>query len=512
MDLPDWLARFAAAAYRETYKATLPKRLADALTPDALAAWLASVDLADAYDGYRTRAAALADAITRVTLAAVAAGPTALAALAADLPQIANGTDLDGLPARIGPLIAPDRAPLSADAIATMHALWAWACATPQPTGRMAYWFEAYGAGGRAGRQPLDIAGPDIPAADLKHPLAPLVYAWLEAHRTAARHVPGRTGVAARQLTRWRRGEAPLFVPTADAVIVPPDAAAVQGTLPGMAPSAWPADTVIYSFWHAMIEQVIERSLDNGRSPKRARPDGLRAVRAALYIADRPHVRRRRGRVPVDVDLRHLARHLWPGDARPGRAGTEAQRFRAQDRTLDAMGLFRFGVDGGLLFPFQRAAWTPPDVLARGQQRFTMHYGERGGNGAAYDRWLMREAGADPRRFLAYLAYVCAVDRSGRVDLDAFADAVHLGLKPGRRRQRRAETLAALAWLADWRPPLLGPDNRPVLDRTGNPRADRTAPPRVVYRQVTAFGAPNALVLQRPPALPADDDAGAGDP
>ena len=183
MDLPDWLARFAAAAYRETYKATLPKRLADALTPDALVAWLADVTLADDYPAaaaYRTRAAALANAITRGTLAAVAAGPTALAALADNLPQIADGTDLDGLMARIGPLIAPDRAPLSADAIATMHALWAWACATPQPTGRMAHWFEADGPDGRTGRQPLDIAGPDIPAADLKHPLAPLVYAWLD--------------------------------------------------------------------------------------------------------------------------------------------------------------------------------------------------------------------------------------------------------------------------------------------------------------------------------------------
>ena len=166
------------------------------LTPDARAAWRAHVDLA----AVGPAAAALADAITHVTLAAVAAGPTALAALAADLPQIANGTDLDGLTARIGPLIAPDRAPLSADAIATMHTLIRW--------------LDAYGVDG------------------LAHPLAPLVYAWIEAQREAAAanlasphsvlpHVHGR------QYVLDGRGDLPML----------PDFAA-SGRGPGLVPAA----------------------------------------------------------------------------------------------------------------------------------------------------------------------------------------------------------------------------------------------------------------------------------
>ena len=59
----------AAAAYLAGHPKAPPT-----LTPDALAAWLAHVDLAAvcpaAAADYRTRAAALADAITRVTLAA----------------------------------------------------------------------------------------------------------------------------------------------------------------------------------------------------------------------------------------------------------------------------------------------------------------------------------------------------------------------------------------------------------------------------------------------------------
>ena len=132
------------------------------LTPDALADWLDRVDLAVAYPDYaaehRTRTAALLAVVSRATLAAAVDGGD----LAADFPRL-----------------APD----GADALDTLHALWEWARAAPELTGPMEFWFEAHGADGRTGRRPLDIAGPDIPAADLQHPLAPLLDAWLDAHR-----------------------------------------------------------------------------------------------------------------------------------------------------------------------------------------------------------------------------------------------------------------------------------------------------------------------------------------
>ena len=387
--------------------------------------------------------------------------------------------------------------------MAWLHALYQWARATPQPTGGMAYWIEAYGPGGRTGRPPLDIAGPDIPDVDLKHPLAPLVAAYLDAMRPGVRHASGATGIAPKQLTgsrdRRRQGQPPLFIPPPDAVLYSPARAAamVQGELPGMV-DAWDADTVIYPFWDALARAMIERAQQWTRNPKRARYDGLRAARAALYIADRPHVRRRRGRVPVDVDLADLARELWPGTP-----AAPSQHGAALDRTLTESDAYRVGVDGGLLFPVRRTLWTPPDAIARGAQRFDVTYGVRGGNGPAYDRWLMRDAGPEPRRFLAYLAYVSAVDRGGRVDLDALADAVSLGLAPAQRRDRRHSAIEALEWLADWRPPLLGPDGRPMLDGKGKPRPDHAAAARVVYDVTRQFGGPDRLTLRRPPALPA---------
>ena len=74
-------------------------------------------------------------------------------------------------------------------------------------------------------------ARPFAPA--LKNPLAPLVAAWIDAHRTAVPHASGSTGIAPRMATRWRREVAATFEAPPDAMVVPPASARRHGLLAG---------------------------------------------------------------------------------------------------------------------------------------------------------------------------------------------------------------------------------------------------------------------------------------
>ena len=194
--------------------------------------------------------------------------------------------------------------------------------------------------------------------------------------------------------------------------------------LPGMEPdSAAPHTGPLPPFWQALIEHAIADDIQRGTHPNRARADALRVVRAALYITSRPPVKRRRGRVRMSVSTRDLVWELYPGDAARGVLRTD--RFAPTRRTLDRLDVFPQAVAGGVLFPVRRATWQAPDVLAAQSVAFDVTYPVDGGNGPAYDRTLMAEAGPEPRRFLAYLAAVFARWRREPVDLGTFASAVH---------------------------------------------------------------------------------------
>ena len=399
------------------YLAAFPNAPAT-LTADELADWLAGVNLAGLeLADYRARCEALTAHFNQAMITAAARGPDAMAVLARDLPLLNAAADLDALAVRLGPLVAPDRAALPVDTLASVHAFWVWA-RRADPT--------------------------------LRHPLAPIVRGWIDAHRPAARHAVGPTGIAPRMMTRWRRGEAPLFEAPPDAVIVPPDDAPALAYLPGMAPD-WPTYGPLPPFWADLLEHAISDARYYGAHPTRARADALRVVRLALYVTGRPPVRQRVGRQRVTTAARELAWALYPGDE--ARGVFRQDRLPALARTLDRLDLYRRTVAGGVLFPVRRAAWqADPQAVA-----FDITYPPDGGSGPAYDRRLMAAAGPDPRRFLAYLAATFAHVRGSTVDLDAFTAAVHTGLAPAgtpaARRQRRRRALDALEWLADWKPP-----------------------------------------------------------
>ena len=136
----------AVAAYLAGHPQAPPTR-----TPDARAAWLAGVDLAD----YRARCGALAAHVTTAAIVAAQRGSDALAAMARDLPRPNAAADVDALAIHVGPLVAPDRAALDPDALASVHAFWLWARRT---------------------------------APTLRHPLAPIVRGWIEANRPEEEH------------------------------------------------------------------------------------------------------------------------------------------------------------------------------------------------------------------------------------------------------------------------------------------------------------------------------------
>ena len=416
------LANMAAAVYADEYDgAALPDALADALTPDALAAWMAthppeSPDL----DAYARRMGALTRTVTAATFAAARVGSDALTALMAQLPALPDdrADTLDTLAA----ITDPETVRPTAAALDVAGALWTWAQAeAPRGDGRP--W---------------------------PHPLAPIVRGWIDAHRPAARHAVGPTGIAPRMMTRWRLGEAPLFEAPPDAVIIPPADAPALAYLPGMAPD-WPPHGPLPPFWADLLEHAISDARYYGAHPTRARVDALRVVRLALYVTGRPPVRQRVGRQRVTTAARELAWALYPGDE--ARGVFRQDRLPALARTLDRLDLYRRTVAGGVLFPVRRAAWqADPQAVA-----FDITYPPSGGSGPAYDRRLMAAAGPDPRRFLAYLSATFAHVRGSTIDLDAFTAAVHTGLAPAAtpaaRRQRRRRALDALEWLADWKPP-----------------------------------------------------------
>ena len=170
MTLADWLRQAAAALY----PAALPPALVDALTPSTLAAWLAdrpALWTSPAADGSpATRSRAVAAAVTRATLAA-ARNPRDLA----DQFPAPDAPDPPQLFAAVMPLVDPDAGPpATVGALTWLHALWQWA--------------RTYDA-------------------DLRHPLAPVLAAWLDAHRPDARP------------DRWQRATMPRLVTseTADA-------------------------------------------------------------------------------------------------------------------------------------------------------------------------------------------------------------------------------------------------------------------------------------------------------
>ena len=145
------------------------------LTPPALADWLADHPdawTADAPHGSPAdRTAALAAHVSRATLRAALQGPDAMESLAAAIPQPAAPAALaaaadpwDALAAMFAPLVDSSIPPDLAG-MAWIHALWQWAHAD---------------------------------APDLKHPVAPLAAAYLDAHRPqpAALVVYGSPGYA----------------------------------------------------------------------------------------------------------------------------------------------------------------------------------------------------------------------------------------------------------------------------------------------------------------------------
>ena len=77
---------------------------------------------------------------------------------------------------------------------------------------------------------------------------------------------------------------------------------------------------------------------------------------------------------------------------------------------------------------------------------------------------------------------------------------------PAVERGRRRDTLAALEWLRDWRPTLIGPNGRPVRDASRRVRRDGTALPQLAFDVTRGFGIPDRLVFRPPPqALPPPD-------
>ena len=287
MDLPDWLARFAAVAYRETYKADLPPDLAATLTADALAGWLAdlpagAVETLD-YVGRRT---ALVARVSAVTLAAAMRSADALNDLAATVP---TGWTLD----RIGHLYATADTPPAVDFLEPLHALWEWAHA-------------------------------DVPK--LRHPLAPLVRAWLDAHRPTARADRWPRATMPRMVTAERAGQPARIEVTRAAAWPPPPAMPTLPDLGGPLDTATPPDLaylpgleppdatpagVVPAAWLALIDGMAGADRD-------AR-EWQRSLRLLIEVVSAPDPRARRGvqrvRLPVGGPD-GIIRRLWPNDGR----------------------------------------------------------------------------------------------------------------------------------------------------------------------------------------------------
>ena len=293
------------------------------------------------------------------------------------------------------------------------------------------------------------------PEHALGHPVWPLADAWIEAHRPAAKHATGPTGIAPRMQSVWRKAELATFVAPAGADIVLDSDAPALAWLPGMDPEQAAAE-LLPPFWWDLIGHALAAPMSYRVDPRRARTDALRVPRIALYVAGLPLVQQRVGVLAVEVDTWELVWALYPGDRERGLDGVKrTDRLAPVQRSIEQLDAYSRRVDGGVLFPIRRARWQSAAVIAGRKVKFDVTYPLRGGNGPAYDRGLMAAAGPNPRRFLAYLAAIFAMSRGASVDQDDLARSVHAGLPPATGRQiakRRAAALDALAWLADWRP------------------------------------------------------------
>ena len=444
------------------YLAAFPNAPAT-LTADTLADWLTGVDpagveLAD----YRARCAGLAVHVTQATITAAQRGPDALADHARDLPRLSTGVDLDGLAVRLGPLVAPDRAALPVDTLASVHALWVWARRT---------------------------------APTLKHPLAPIVRGWIEANRPAAPADLWPRATMPRMVTTERGGQpASIDVVRDDADWQPPPTLPDLGPLdlvtapdlaylPGLAPPDATPTGVVPAAWLALIDGMARAD----RDPR----EWQRSLRLLIEVVSAPDPRERRGvqrvRLPVGGPD-GIIRRLWPND------GRVREHYPALRRALGlAVSAALPASDGRAFLPAQLDRWQRPDALT-----FNVTYPDGGGGGAAYDRALFRTYGVHPRTLRVYLAAVWALDarQLRRRDRDGWLADI---------------ALDALADLAAY--PALP---RSAVDRDNARRATRTALERLAGDgaiggyDLAGRGSRQRLALWRSrPALPAPDaDAG----
>ena len=295
--------------------------------------------------------------------------------------------------------------------------------------------------------------------ASVRHPLRPLIRAYLDAHRPAAKPDRWPRATMPRLVTAERAGAPARIEVARDAADRPAaltipglgslDLPAVPGLayLPGLAPpNATPAG-VVPAAWLAIIDGMAATHSD-------AR-EWQRALRLLIEIVSAPDPRQRRGLVHVDLPVGGsdgIIRRLWP-------TGPHVrQHYPALRRALGlAVSAALPASDGRAYLPAQLDRWQRPDAL-----RFNVTYPTAGGGGAAYDRHLFRRYGVHPRTFRVYLAAVWALDarqlrrRDGDawladLPLDALADLVSYPNVPRsyvERRDMRTLVRAALERLA----------------------------------------------------------------
>ena len=300
--------------------------------------------------------------------------------------------------------------------------------------------------------------------AGVRHPLRPLIRAYLDAHRPAAKPDRWPRATMPRLVTAERAGELARLELADDAANAPAMAAPTHlpglgrvgalasapalAYLPGFAPADVPG-RIIPASWLRLIDELARTERDTR--------DWQRALRLLIEVVSHPDPRERRGPVVVTLPVGGadgIVRRLWPN------GGRMREHFPALRRALGLVTTAALPVDGAsprAFLPARLARWQRADALT-----FDVIYPVAGGGGAAFDRDLFRRYGPSPHLFRVYLAAVWALDarhlRRGRSDawhadlaLDALADLAAYPNAPADYRQRdkaRRGTLAALDRLA----------------------------------------------------------------
>ena len=206
--------------------------------------------------------------------------------------------------------------------------------------------------------------------ASVQHPLRPLIRAYLDAHRPAAKPDRWSRATMPRLVTSERAGELARLELSDDAANAPAMAppahlpglgrvgalasAPTLAYLPGFAPADVP-DRIIPASWLRLIDELARTERDTR--------DWQRALRLLIEVVSHPDPRERRGPVVVTLPVGGadgIVRRLWPN------GGRMREHFPALRRALGLVTTAALPVDGAsprAFLPARLARWQRPDAL-----------------------------------------------------------------------------------------------------------------------------------------------------